>query len=211
VRVPVATVARCLAARGLAVPGGRASGRAPPASGSLLNSPTSVGRPTSPTTRWPVRLARRPGTSARHPHPAPGAARRVHQLPQHPPPAQSLPGPATPATAYAARPKAAPGDRSAGTHDRLRTGKIGSTGTVTLRHGGRLDHLGAGRTHARTHTLLLIQVLYVKVIAAATGELLRELTPGPSRNYQPTGKPRRPSRTQNPEPAGRGFGAIPMS
>jgi transposase InsO family protein len=28
--------------------------------------------------------------------------------------------------------------------------------------------------------------------AAATGELLRELTLDPARNYQPTGKPRRP-------------------
>jgi transposase InsO family protein len=48
-------------------------------------------------------------------------------------PHRSLPRRQTPATAYATRPKAAPGDRAADTHDRVRTDKIGPTGTVTLR------------------------------------------------------------------------------
>ena len=39
-------------------------------------------------------------------------------------PHRSLPGRATPATAYAARPKAVPGDRTADTHDRVRTDRI---------------------------------------------------------------------------------------
>ena len=51
-------------------------------------------------------------------------------------PHRSLPGRATPATAYAARPKAAPGDRAADTHDRVRTDRIDATGLVTLRHSG---------------------------------------------------------------------------
>jgi len=110
-------------------------------------------------------------------------------------PHKSLPGRATPAAAYAARPRAAPGDRSADTHDRVRTDKIGSTGTVTLRHGGTLYHIGIGRAHAGTEILLLVQDLHVRIVAAATGELLRELTLDPARNYQPTGKPRRPRRT----------------
>jgi|SRR5580704_4323269 transposase InsO family protein len=109
-------------------------------------------------------------------------------------PHKSLPGRITPATAYAARPKAIPGDRSADTHDRVRTDKIGATGTVTLRHGGKLYHLGIGRAHAGTEILLLAQDLHIRVIAAATGELLRELTLDTSRNYQPTGKPQRPKR-----------------
>jgi len=109
-------------------------------------------------------------------------------------PHKSLPGRVTPATAYAARPKAVPGDRSADTHDRVRTDKIGATGTVTLRHGGKLYHLGIGRAHAGTEILLLAQDLHIRVIAAATGELLRELTLDTSRNYQPTGKPQRPKR-----------------
>jgi transposase InsO family protein len=104
-------------------------------------------------------------------------------------PHKSLPGRITPATAYAARPKAAPGDRAADTHDRVRTDKIGATGTVTLRHGGKLYHIGVGREHAGTEILLLVQDLHIRVIGAATGELLRELTLDPSRNYQPTGRP----------------------
>jgi len=109
-------------------------------------------------------------------------------------PHKSLPGRATPATAYAARPKAAPGDRSADTHDRVRADRVGANGVVTLRHGGRLYHIGIGRAHAGTGILLLVQDLHVRVIGAATGELLRELTLDPARNYQPTGKPRRPKK-----------------
>jgi transposase InsO family protein len=104
-------------------------------------------------------------------------------------PHKSLPSRATPAAAYAARPKAAPGDRSADTHDRVRTDKIGSTGTVTLRHSGKLYHIGVGRAHAGTEILLLVQDLHVRIVATATGELLRELTLNPNRNYQPTGRP----------------------
>jgi hypothetical protein len=39
---------------------------------------------------------------------------------------------------------------------------------------------------------MLIQDLDVRVINAATGELLRELTINPARDYQPTGNPRYP-------------------
>jgi hypothetical protein len=80
-------------------------------------------------------------------------------------PHKSLPGRATPAAAYTARPKATPGDRAADTHDRVRTDKIGTTGKVTLRHGGRLYHLGIGRAHAGTQILLLVQDLHIRVIA----------------------------------------------
>jgi hypothetical protein len=59
---------------------------------------------------------------------------------------------------------------------------------VTLRIAGRLHHIGIGRTHARTHVILLIQDLHVRVVAATTGELLRELTIDPTRDYQPTGR-----------------------
>jgi transposase InsO family protein len=116
-------------------------------------------------------------------------------------PHRSLPHRATPATAYAARPKATPGDRAASTHDRVRTDTIGANGTVTLRHSGKLYHIGIGRTHARTHVLLLAQDLHIRVINAATGELLRELILDPSRNYQPTGRPpRTPRKSSDPEP-----------
>ena len=48
----------------------------------------------------------------------------------------------------------------------------------------RLHHIGVGRTHARTHVILLIQDLNVRVVNAITGELLRELTIDPERDYQ---------------------------
>ena len=110
-------------------------------------------------------------------------------------PHRSLPHRATPATAYTARPKARPGtiDRTSDTHDRVRIDKVDNAGTVTLRHNGRLHHIGIGRTHARTDVLLLVQDLHIRVINAATGELLRELTLDPNRDYQPTGRPPGPA------------------
>lgn len=74
-------------------------------------------------------------------------------------PHRSLPHQATPATAYASRPKATPAtsgtDRSSDTHDRVRNDRVDDTGVVTLRVHGRLHHIGIGRTHARTHVLML--------------------------------------------------------
>ncbi len=120
-------------------------------------------------------------------------------------PHKSLPHRATPATACTARPKAAPRDRAADTHDRVRAGIVGTTGTVTLRHAGRLHHIGVGRTHAGTHVLLLVQDLNIRIIDAATGELLRDLILDPARNYQPTSRPSGPTpgtprKRKNPEP-----------
>ncbi|WP_116953669.1 IS481 family transposase [Jiangella endophytica] len=110
-------------------------------------------------------------------------------------PHRSLPHRATPATAYAARPKATPSaDRSGDTHDRVRTDRIDGSGVVTLRVNGHLHHIGIGRTHARTHVLLLVHDLNVRIIDAATGELLRELIIDPTRDYQPTGAPKGPTR-----------------
>ena len=133
----------------------------------------------------------------------------------HQRPHRSLPHRATPATAYAARPKAAPGSQTAGTHDRVRADRVDADGKLTLRYDGRLYHIGIGRTHARTRVLMLIQDLNIRVINAATGELLRQLTLDPDRNYQPTGRPPGPppgtrpkTRTPNPD---HGFGESSMS
>jgi transposase InsO family protein len=109
-------------------------------------------------------------------------------------PHRSLPQQAPPATAYHARPKAVPGaDRSRDTHDRVRHDTISKSGTITLRVHGRLRHIGIGRTYARTYVLVLIQDLHVRVVHAATGELLRELTIDLSRDYQPTRRPPGPT------------------
>ena len=92
----------------------------------------------------------------------------------------------TPATAYAARPKATPtaAALTVGKHHRVRRDKINKAGNVTLRHNSRLHHIGIGRRHAGTYVLLLVRELHVRVITE-DGELLRELTLDPSRDYQP--------------------------
>ncbi|MBM2618996.1 hypothetical protein JIG36_25890, partial [Actinoplanes sp. LDG1-06] len=92
---------------------------------------------------------------------------------------------------------ASPGtDRTADTHDRVRHDKISKAGTVTLRVHGQLRHIGIGKTSAGTYVLLLVQDLHVRVIHASTGELLRELTIDPRRDYQPTGRPPGPTPTK---------------
>jgi hypothetical protein len=68
--------------------------------------------------------------------------------------------------------------------------------------------MGTDPSHARTRVLLLIRDLNVRIINAATGELLRQLTLDPARNYQPTRRPpgptpatpRPPRKRNNPEP-----------
>jgi transposase InsO family protein len=107
----------------------------------------------------------------------------------HQRPHRSLPHRATPAAAYNHLPKALPaGSREADTHTRVRHDRVDDSGAVTLRVGGRLHHIGIGRTHARTHVILLVDDLHVRVITATTGELLRELTIDPTRDYQPQSK-----------------------
>jgi transposase InsO family protein len=108
-------------------------------------------------------------------------------------PHRSLPHRATPATAYTARPKAGPGDRASDTHARVRTDRVDPGGKVTLRHAGRLHSIGIGRTHARTRVLILVDDLDIRIIDAATGELLRELVLDPTKRYQGTGRPPGPT------------------
>ena len=95
-----------------------------------------------------------------------------------PPPPPTPPGP-KPAPATAPPTPTTASARTAST----------PTGLVTLRDNGRLHHIGIGRPHAGTHVLLLVHDLHVRVVHAATGELLRDLTLDPTRNYQPTGRP----------------------
>ena len=103
-------------------------------------------------------------------------------------PHRSLPKRATPAAVYATRPKDTPNGRN-DTHYRVRHDTVDVGGTITLRLHGRLHHIGLGRPHARTHVILLIDGDHVRVVHAATGELLRDLTIDTNRDYQPTGRP----------------------
>ena len=98
-------------------------------------------------------------------------------------PHRSLPHRATPATLYNPMPKALPGPATnPKTHERVRHDRIDKAGSVTLRHNSRLHHIGVGRTHAGTCVTLLIQDLQVRIINAATGELVRDLTLDPNRD-----------------------------
>lgn len=95
----------------------------------------------------------------------------------------------TPAEAYQARPKAQPAKPSISVHYRTRRDKTDISGVFTLRYNSRLHHIGLGRENARKRVLALIADLYVRVVDANTGELLRELTLDPNRDYQPLGRP----------------------
>jgi transposase InsO family protein len=101
-------------------------------------------------------------------------------------PHRSLPRHGTPASRYQTLPKATPeGTRDHDTHHRVRHDKIAKNGIVTLRNAGRLHHIPIGRAHAGTRILLLAQDLNIRIVNAATGELLRELQLDPTRDYQP--------------------------
>ncbi len=110
-------------------------------------------------------------------------------------PHRSLPHRATPGARYQLIPKAMPGEsRDPDTHDRIRHDRVDKAGSATLRHDGRLHHIGVGRTHAGTYVILLVQDLHIRVVNTITGELLRELILNPHIDYQPTGAPKGPTR-----------------
>ena len=116
----------------------------------------------------------------------------------HQRPHRSLPESCTPAVAYRARLKATIGAGTDEPHDRVRRDRVDQAGSVTLRVHGRLHHIGVGRTHARTPVLLLVHDLHVRVVDAATGELYRDFILDTSRDYQPTGAPKGPTRPKKP-------------
>lgn len=91
----------------------------------------------------------------------------------------------TPMAAFDARPKAGPSGPGflAGTHCRIRRDRIDPSGVITLRYNSRLHHIGLGRRHAGLRVLVLVADLDVRVLTE-DGELLRELTLDPSRDYQ---------------------------
>lgn len=103
----------------------------------------------------------------------------------HQRPHRSLAG-RTPAEAYTARTKANPEHNRSG-HFRIRDDKVYATGSITLRRGGKLHHIGIGTEHAGTPIRMLIHDLHVTIINRDTGEILRELTLDPNRNNQPRG------------------------
>ena len=90
----------------------------------------------------------------------------------------------TPAEAYTARPKAAAsGIPLTDGHYRVRHDRIDTNGKLTLRHNSRLHHIGLGRRYAGTPVLVLVHDLHIRVLSTS-GELLRDLTLDPTRDYQ---------------------------
>ena len=62
-------------------------------------------------------------------------------------------------------------------------------GGVTLRHGGKLHHIGLGYAEHNGITVrVLVHGLHVTVIHADTGEIIRDLELDPTRDYQPLGR-----------------------
>lgn len=101
----------------------------------------------------------------------------------------------TPHRAFQARAKAVPIKPSIiveGTM-RVRRDTIDYHGVITLRHRSRLHHIGIGRDHKHKRVLLLVDGLDVRVLTE-DGELLRQLTLDPTKDYQPTGRKRGPAR-----------------
>ncbi len=166
-------------------------------------------RPNHPTTCGKVERFQQTLKRWLHQQPAPTTLAELQALLDtfrtiynHQRPHRSLPRRATPATIYTARPKATPTGND-NPHYRVRRDRIDTTGVVTLRIAGQLRHIGIGRTHARTHIILLVDDLNVRVVDTATGELLRALTIDTTRDYQPTGAPKGPTRPKKkrPEPS----------
>jgi hypothetical protein len=90
----------------------------------------------------------------------------------------------TPQSAFVARPRAVPHDGPLAIgHFRTRRDVVDTAGKVTLRHNSKLHHIGLGRRWAGTKILLLVQDLSVRIITE-DGELVRELTLDPTRDYQ---------------------------
>ncbi len=118
-------------------------------------------------------------------------------------PHRSLPHRSTPATAYQARPKAGPADHQPDPEFRVRHDRINS-GNVSLWIDGHLHHIGLGRTLDRTPVILLINGYNVRVVHAATGEIIRIVTINPERRYHGTGRPpggpKGPRKNKKPEP-----------
>ncbi len=90
----------------------------------------------------------------------------------------------TPATVYAALPKAAPTtDGESDIHDRLRYDHVDAWGKVSFRRAGRMHHLGVGYAHRGTRVLAIADDTTITVIALETGEILATNTIDPAKTY----------------------------
>jgi transposase InsO family protein len=90
----------------------------------------------------------------------------------------------TPRSVFEARAKAQPTAPMIKINDRrLRLDKVDTAGTVTLRHQGRLHHIGIGRAYAGWRVAMLIEGLDIEVVGL-DGSPLRRLVLDPTKDYQ---------------------------
>jgi transposase InsO family protein len=90
----------------------------------------------------------------------------------------------TPRSAFDARQKAQPTASLVKIDGRrLRLDKVDSTGSVTLRHRGRLHHIGIGRPYAGWRVAMLVEGLHIEVVGL-DGSPLRCLVLDPTKDYQ---------------------------
>jgi len=80
--------------------------------------------------------------------------------------------------------KAKPASATTTTYFRVREDKVDKTGRVTLRYDSRLYHIGLGRAHKGRAVKLLVADRDIRIIDLQ-GQLIRELTLDPNRDYQP--------------------------
>lgn len=93
----------------------------------------------------------------------------------------------TPAQAFSARERSYPrGPMIDCTGYRVRHDKIDRKGSVTLRHKGRLHHIGIGAAYRGWRVVMLVAGLEVRILSLE-GAQLRRLILDPSKDYQPIG------------------------
>jgi len=98
---------------------------------------------------------------------SPGAALVVGAAGLEPPAPKPTP-PATPVDGY-----------------RLRHDTIDADGKLTVRHAGRLHHVGIRRRHDHKTIAMLGGGREIRILDADTGEPIRQLTLDPTRDFQP--------------------------
>jgi transposase InsO family protein len=102
----------------------------------------------------------------------------------------------TPGQAYRARPRAGPARAPHGYY-RLRYDHVDAGGKVSIRHAGRMHHLGIGTAHRGKEVLATTDTASVTVIELRTGEVLSTHDIDPARAYW-RNKQRSPGRWPGP-------------
>lgn len=116
-------------------------------------------------------------------------------------PHRALAGNATPGDTYRATPKAGPSTPADAVHYRIRRDRVDKLGNLTLRHAGKLHHLGVGARHKHQRVTILVDHTTATVIQHDTGEILSRHHIDPSKDYW-RNQDRSPGRWPGPKKSG---------